>query len=177
MEKEFQVFRKIPRYEGEMVITEKIDGTNGLVAIFEDGEVKAGSRNRWIVPGDDNFGFAKWVHEHEDELRTGLGVGYHYGEWWGGSIQRGYGVKDKRFSLFNVDRWKDDPSLPACCSVVPTLLHGQVSEDATFTILKDLDINGSYAAPGYDKPEGIIVYHKKSRYMWKVYLNEYGKQA
>jgi hypothetical protein len=173
MEKEFRAFQKIPRYEGEMVITEKIDGTNGLVAIFEDGEVKAGSRNRWIKVGDDNFGFAKWVQEHEDELREGLGVGYHYGEWWGGSVQRGYGVKDKRFSLFNVARWgADQPNRIACCHGVPLLYEGQVSEAAIFSVLQDLEQHGSYAAPGFEKPEGIIVYHKKSRYTWKVYLNE-----
>lgn len=173
MEKEFRAFGKIPRYEGEMFITEKIDGTNGLVAVFDDGEVRAGSRNRWIYPGDDNFGFAKWVKEHEDELRSGLGVGYHYGEWWGGSIQRGYGVKEKRFSLFNVQRWGNPHSgRPACCDVVPLLLHGLVSETIMIKMIQTLKEHGSFAAPGYDRPEGLIVYHKKSGYMWKVYLNE-----
>ena len=44
-----------------MIVTEKIDGTNGVVLVQEDGTVVAGSRSRWIVPLADNFGFAAWV--------------------------------------------------------------------------------------------------------------------
>jgi hypothetical protein len=53
-----------------MVITEKLDGTNAQIFIADDGEVIAGSRNRWITPLNDNFGFARWVFENEDALRA-----------------------------------------------------------------------------------------------------------
>ena len=104
---EFRKFNKIARLSREIVVTEKIDGTNGLIAIGEDGEFQVGSRNQWITPEKDNAGFARWAYDHKGELMT-LGVGFHYGEWWGQGIQRGYGLKEKRFSLFNTSRWSDD---------------------------------------------------------------------
>ena len=79
---EFKGFPKMARLSREIIVTEKIDGTNAQVFITDDGDVMAGSRTRWIYPGDDNFGFAAWVQEHRDELLT-LGPGQHFGEWWG----------------------------------------------------------------------------------------------
>src|SRR5580692_3598930 len=116
----FEPFPSIKRLAKGCVVSEKLDGSNGQVRILEDGTVLAGSRNRFITPEDDNYGFARWVKDHEDELRTGLGIGIHYGEWWGSGIQRRYGLKEKRFSLFNSGRWTDDVR-PACCHVVPVL--------------------------------------------------------
>ena len=102
----FEGFGKIARAQKAMgcVITEKIDGSNAQI-IIEDGKIVAvGSRKRWIAPGKstDNFGFAGWV-----ERLLGLGEGIHYGEWYGSGIQSGYGLVDgeKRFALFNTDRW------------------------------------------------------------------------
>src|SRR5512133_2019075 len=107
MTTEFQSFGKISRLSRDMVITEKIDGTNGCIYIGEDGEFLVGSRTRWITPECDNHGFARWAYDHKDELVLGLGPGRHYGEWWGSGIQRGYDLPkgEKRFSLFNVHRW------------------------------------------------------------------------
>lgn len=79
---DFEEFPKIPRLRRGVTITEKIDGTNGQIFIDEEGNIKAGSRSRWITPEDDNYGFARWVAEHADELRE-LGHGRHFGEWWG----------------------------------------------------------------------------------------------
>ena len=65
MNTEFTPFPSIPRLFREIVITEKIDGTNACVHIAEDGvTVTAGSRNRWLTLEDDNYGFARWVAEH-----------------------------------------------------------------------------------------------------------------
>jgi hypothetical protein len=129
---EFVGFSKIPRLSRECFVTEKIDGTNASVLIApilnygpDDEppstvglctwseksqcmyELLAGSRTRWIQPENDNHGFAKWAYANAAELVEGLGEGRHFGEWWGGSIQRGYGLKEKRFSLFNTGRWRD----------------------------------------------------------------------
>ena len=100
MDKDFVAFPKIARLNREIVITEKIDGTNASIYVSEkDGAVYAGSRTRWITPEDDNFGFARWVRDHADELRTGLGFGVHFGEWWGAGIQRRYGLTPHAYHL------------------------------------------------------------------------------
>ena len=155
---EFREFGKIARLTRTMVVTEKIDGTNGLIAIGEDGEFQVGSRNQWITPEKDNAGFARWAYAHKDEL-MGLGVGFHYGEWWGQGIQRNYGLKEKRFSLFNVSRWADDDVRPACCHVVPTLYTGMFDTTVIAETLESLKQGGSVAAPGFMNPEGVVIYH------------------
>lgn len=177
MSEEFVEFPKMARLMREIIITEKLDGTNAQVWISDDlSEVRAGSRTRWITPTDDNFGFAAWVEAHREELLT-LGPGRHYGEWWGCGIQRNYGLKEKRFSLFNVQRWvlhgaepkpiqTTDPRvvkmqqvLPPCCGLVPVLYRGQFSQWSIDDALYTLRIYGSAAVKGFPKPEGIVVYH------------------
>jgi hypothetical protein len=155
---EFRKFDKIARLSREIVVTEKIDGTNGLIAIGEDGEFQVGSRNQWITPEKDNAGFARWAYAHKDELMQ-LGVGFHYGEWWGQGIQRGYGLKEKRFSLFNTSRWSDDTVRPACCHVVPVLYTGIFDTEMIQIWLDWLGRCGSVAAPGFMNPEGVVIYH------------------
>lgn len=153
---DFVEFPKIARLSREIVITEKIDGTNAQVFVSEDGKVRAGSRNRWITPDEDNFGFAAWVRDHAAELRQ-LGPGRHFGEWWGSGIQRRYGLSEKRFSLFNTSRWALER--PSCCDVVPILYLGQFSTQAVDDAINDLRQNGSRASHGFMKPEGVIVFH------------------
>lgn len=73
----FVEFPKIHRINRNIVITEKIDGTNAQVYVDDTmTHAYAGSRSRWITPADDNFGFARWVQEHHDELLK-LGPGSH----------------------------------------------------------------------------------------------------
>jgi hypothetical protein len=173
---EFKSFNKIARLSREMIITEKIDGTNGIIAIDESGEFQVGSRSRWITPEDDHFGFARWAHENKEELLK-LGPGFHYGEWWGHGIQRGYNLREKRFSLFNVSRWGDDTTRPACCGVVPTLYTGTFDTDTIMEALLDLKDNGSKASPGFMKPEGVIIFHTANGYLFKktIEKDEYHK--
>lgn len=128
----FTEFPKIPRLRREVVVTEKIDGTNASIWIedhqamqysdlddpgmpwlqrdYNGYAVAVGSRTRWITPTNDNHGFARWVSEHLKELVPALGPGHHFGEWWGSGIQRGYGLLkgEKRFSLFNTHRWHSE---------------------------------------------------------------------
>ena len=163
---EFRKFNKIARLSREIVVTDKIDGTNGLIAIGEDGEFQVGSRNQWITPEKDNAGFARWAYAHKDELMQ-LGAGFHYGEWWGHGIQRGYGLKEKRFSLFNTSRWSDDTVRPACCHVVPVLYTGMFDTDAIEDILECLKVRGSVAAPGFMQPEGVVIYHTAGNVYFK----------
>lgn len=132
----------------------------------------AGSRTRWVTPGKqtDNHGWAAWVQENAAEL-VDLGPGRHFGEWWGKGINRGYGLEDKRFSLFNVSKWADPLVRPACCEVVPVLVEAQ--DDMLWAATRASRIlrrHGSYAAPGYDKPEGLVVFHVASSHLYKVTL-------
>lgn len=60
-ELEFKEFPKMPRLSREIIITEKIDGTNVQLLITENGDILTGSRTKWITLQDDNAGFAKWV--------------------------------------------------------------------------------------------------------------------
>ena len=178
---DFVEFPSIARLSREMIVTEKIDGTNAQVFVGEDGAVRAGSRNRWIVPEADNFGFAGWVRDHADELRDGLGVGRHFGEWWGSGIQRGYGLPkgEKRFSLFNVSRWADDRDTvkypnprPACCHVVPVLRAGVFDTAVIESALTLLGTAGSVASPGFMQPEGIVVFHLAGNVGFKKTLDK-----
>lgn len=190
---EFKPMPKIPRLSREIVITEKLDGTNASIWISELDEktrytedvigafngyiIRAGSRQRWITPEDDNYGFAKWVKANALDL-VNLGPGHHFGEWWGNGIQRGYGLKEKRFSLFNVKRWINQHNLngpktgatelaPKCCHVVPVLYQGFFSTVVAEGVIADLIMNGSEAAPGFMDPEGIIVYHDAAQQLFK----------
>lgn len=171
---DFKTFTKIPRLSRECIITEKIDGTNGVIGIDENGALWAGSRNRWLIGPDyingDNMGFGVWAYAHKDELMK-LGPGLHYGEWWGLGIQRGYGLKEKRFSLFNVSRWGDPEIRPACCGVVPILYQGAFDTREIEDVLYQLSKEGSHAAPGFMNPEGVVIYHVAGGFMFKKTLD------
>lgn len=169
---EFKEFPKIARLNREVIVTEKIDGTNAAVVISDDGlTIAAQSRSKLITPTDDNFGFAKWVQENTAELLK-LGPGHHFGEWWGAGIQRRYGLAEKRFSLFNTYRWTDDTTRPACCHVVPVVTRGIGVDERVQAGLQWLRAHGSMAAPGFDKPEGVVAFHTASNEMFKVTLEK-----
>lgn len=200
---DFVPFPKIARFSREVIVTEKIDGTNAQVHIADDGTITAGSRSRWITPEDDNHGFARWVAEHADDLRK-LGPGSHFGEWWGAGVQRRYDLKEKRFSLFNVGRWGDEREAkcpkcflsrfetwapaacercgterppepvrrPACCHVVPTLWRGTMDVCDAGRLVRQLGEQGSVAAPGFMKPEGIVIFHVASGQLFKKTLDK-----
>lgn len=167
----FQPWPKIARLNRTVIVTEKIDGTNACVVV-EGYRAYAQSRKRIITPTDDNYGFAAWVAEHEDEL-LGLGDGYHFGEWYGAGIQRGYGLDHQRFALFNAQRWGGlaQELRPLCCGVVPVIAHLDGFDSFKIKlVLEGLRTNGSYAAPGFMRPEGIVVWHTAARASFKALL-------
>jgi hypothetical protein len=175
---QFPVFKpwpKLPRLFRDVIITEKIDGTNAAVIIGEDGGWAAQSRNRLISPSADNAGFAGWVWDNGPALAEILGPGYHYGEWWGQKIGRNYGLGHRRFSLFNTTRWQGAEhhgsfdQVPEL-GVVPVLYQGPFSTDVVTWMLEDLRDLGSVAAPGFENPEGVVVFHTAANSMFKVTL-------
>ena len=169
---EFMDFPKMARLSREVIVTEKVDGTNAQVGIVElDGydaagaiyqsgglALYAGSRTRWLSTKDDNYGFAKWAEANAEELLK-LGPGRHFGEWWGSGIQRRYDQQEKQFALFNVSRWQDDAVRPTCCGTVPVIARGIFTDIDVDQIMADLSKGGSLIAPGFMNPEGIVVYH------------------
>jgi hypothetical protein len=168
---EFKAWPKISRLEAEtMTITEKIDGTNACVVITDDGEIYAQSRTRIITPESDNFGFAAWVQENAERLDTDLGVGRHYGEWFGAGIQRRYGLDHKKFALFNAHRFAEaephfvTPNL----TVVPILYTGPVELDLVRDVAFDLYEGGSKMVPGFANPEGVVVHFRNGGATYKI---------
>jgi hypothetical protein len=202
---EFTAWPKTPRLFRTIVVTEKLDGTNAAIhitpllagtpaewdsfppdsySVVVDGTryvVTAQSRSRVITPGKskDNFGFAGWVYENAEGLIRALGTGLHFGEWWGSGIQRGYGLTDRRFSLFNTDRHRDvNVRLGnAIVEPAPVLYQGMFSQPEIENALIALASRGSVAAPGFMNPEGICVWHSQTRQVFKVTLdnNDAGK--
>jgi hypothetical protein len=159
----------------------KVIYSNDEFALF------AGSRTRWLTTEDDNYGFAKWCLKNAEDLMQ-LGVGRHFGEYWGQGCQRNYGLKEKRLSLFNVSRWclhgtapallkTDDPRiekyqdvLPACVGLVPILYQGVFDMDEIWNCLHRLQYDGSVAAPGFMDAEGIVIWHSAANKGFKKTL-------
>lgn len=172
---EFKEFPKITRfYEQDVCITEKIDGTNGLVWISDDlSIVRAGSRTRWISTTDDNYGFAKWVDQNAEDLKK-LGAGYHYGEWWGQGIQRKYGMAKKVFSLFHVGRWSDPAMRPACCDVVPVIYNGLVTPEVIKSFTQPIQFSEAARMYGveFTDVEGYMMYFTKAGGYFKAPLEK-----
>jgi len=201
MEQEFKKFPKIPRLRRDIIVTEKIDGTNAQINIIpvehivqEFGDlhevyesegfnfiwsestfgrcgVLVGSRNRWITPEVDNYGFARWVSENIKRIIETLGLGRHHGEWWGQGIQRRYNMDKKVFSLFNTKRFNGkDEQFQDDIRVTPILYEGPWSDEEIDGCLLMLEKYGSTASLGFNKPEGIVVYHTAANSLYKVTL-------
>jgi len=180
MDVEFKAWPKIERIKGAPIvtITEKIDGTNSCVIIQDGKLVGVQSRTRMIKPGDDNFGFAFWVYDNEEELSRILGDGYHYGEWYGEGIQKNpHKITGRRFALFNVGRQYpegfDTTELPV--KTVPHLYTGPWYE----TVVENHMNAVRFVAEdeGYE-PEGIIVYwHQTRSYSKATFRSPEGKWA
>lgn len=187
---EFVKWEKIHRFHRDWEITEKVDGTNGILLWHDEyhpefclgvdsmlnvasGEetnlyLYAGSRTRWLTLTADNHGFAKWAAEWAPFLAA-LGKGRHFGEWYGSGIQRGYGMSEKRFALFDVNKYG---ALPPGVDIVPLLgrPHGSEINSAIVDYLAYLREEGSHASRGFDRPEGIVVRHTQSGDRFKVLL-------
>lgn len=128
---EFVKWDSTARLFRDVIVTEKLDGTNACVIferldmidapdiegwmpnralrVFDDAgihyAVYAQSRNRLITPSSDNAGFAKWVEQNYQQIFYVLGEGRHYGEWWGQGVGRKYDMTEKVFSVFNTAGW------------------------------------------------------------------------
>lgn len=211
---DFEAFDKIPRLSREVIVTEKVDGTNGVIgierltdtpspnradAVFQGPItsdvyvifdhhlylVQPGSRSRWLSEREDNFGFWKFVWENAMELVIKLGEGRHYGEWYGSGVNGNkYNLPpgEKRFMLFNTERWSGEASRPPCCEVSTVLFRGQFDElmgpaytgcDCCYDnsvldgILQGLALYGSRHVIGSAYSEGAIIFHHAGNLLFK----------
>jgi len=195
---DFKGFGKIPRLRHDVVVTEKIDGTNAQIYIVKDSDedllndwkpqfeekriigkdglsLFVGSRKRWITPEEDNYGFARWVSEHAEELITFLGQGRHFGEWYGLGIGRNYGLDSKKLALFNTGRWGEGKQpLPDYLQAVPELYRGPIMGGELDDIMSELKQMGSILVPGFMNPEGVITYQRTADQYFKTTF-EYDK--
>ncbi len=154
-------FPKIPRIENvTFEVTEKLDGTNGVVQVTDSLEVLVGSRNRWLDKHNDNHGFFNWVMEREDIFK-GFGQGIYRGEFIGKGIQRTYGLLDKHFYLFDLSleektSWAPDGSN---IHIVPYL--GWIS---LFEIEDIINYTGEHLTSEINriyKSEGVMLYSRE----------------
>lgn len=200
----FQDYGKIPRWANEHVwVSEKIDGSNSAVVIERQEEqretdavvryvyvddvayvVRAQSRKRFLLPGKqtDNFGFAQYVFDNAEALVKTLGVGRHYGEYWGSGIQRGYGMVngERWFSLFPTSRvsrsfqnYHDILTVPQL-NIVPELYSGPWSGNVIEDCLDVLRDHGTFASNGAGQAEGVVVTFKLSGARYKAFVNDDG---
>ena len=225
---DFTYYPKTPRLSSGYIITEKLDGSHAAVVIeeypwtsaqpltgpelvaqvdtFPTGRFNlyAQSRNRFVTPQSDNFGFAAWVRERAEELVEIPGPGRHFGEWWGHGIQRGYGLPrgERHFSLFNVTRHNPlgsmadleayfaappagreplFPDLPEL-STVPVISAAdndrslRAMSHMVDRALARLSLAGSLAAE-FARPEGIVLFHSRSNQVFKAFCDDAEKAA
>lgn len=187
---EFKAFPDIKKLSSaQFSITQKIHGTNAHVLIIplpdnvEETEdwmrngnynsievngkhfaIFAGSRTRYIVPGDDNYGFAAFVYANKQEFIEKLGPGRHDGEWAGLGINSGEGLATKTFVLFDFWKYPPERPLPPQCTVVPVLYAGKFDLAEVDKAMEDLKTNGSKLCPGFMRPEGVVVQINGVRY-------------
>lgn len=163
---EFKKYPKTPRFNNlKYLVTEKLDGTNACIMI-QEGTVEAASRNRKITAEDDNYGFAAWVEENHQELLE-LGNGYHYGEWVGKGINRGYELDERRFYIFG--NYKKE-KLPTCVYNVPNL--GSCDISGVEFMKQRLIEYGSFINKDFKNVEGLILQDKFSGFRYKVIINK-----
>lgn len=175
---EFQAWPKTMRQYREIVVSEKLDGSNAAIQFSDDGDIAAQSRKRLIKPGDDNFAFAHWAYGNKEKLFDLLGPGIHFGEWYGRSIQRTYGLDHKRFALFNIAKWGEEFAEPVkfddgtLLTVPPVLYRGVYSDEEIRDALKRLHDFGSVAVPDFMNPEGLVIFHTQTRLCTKYTLDD-----
>ena len=96
---------------------------------------------------------------------------------FGQGVQRGYGLTEKRFALFNVSRFKDARDngwaenlypyekarqVPDCVTTVPLLarVDGANLTDSVNLVIEVLESHGSVMVPGFAQPEGVVIFHE-----------------
>lgn len=165
---QFEAWPKIPRHKGvQVVITEKIDGTNACLVVENNKIIGCQSRNRIIDRHSDNAGFANWAFDNEERIVNLLGEGRHFGEWAGPNIQQNkLNLDRKHFFLFNSYLWYEKLNVHEDhgeIKSVPLLYNGDYQDGLIEDIMNRLKYNDFPHQTGYMKPEGIIIFYPQMK--------------
>lgn len=178
---------------GKLYIFPKLDGTNAQVWLDDEGNIKAGSRNRELTLEKDNAGFYKFVLENENIKRYLEKHPTHrlYGEFLVPHSLKAYREDAwRRFYIFDVCLDKEDGSV----EYIPYDIYKPLVEEfgldyippiVTMTngsyeyFIRTLDNNTFMIQDGKGVGEGIVIknydyYNKYKRQIWaKIVTNEF----
>lgn len=170
---EFKAFKKIPRITNTVCdITEKLDGTNGVIAIQDHKLVAVGSRSRWLSTKQDNqactdyLGFYSWCLEPaRKSWLERLDDGLYYGEYVGAKIGRTYGLDHRRLYLFRYDlkEFIENPGLGVYTIPYLGAVTLDTLESAIRALQTELSLKGSNVN-GFDRVEGLVINLHDHRY-------------
>lgn len=178
---------------GKLYIFPKLDGTNAQVWLDDEGNIKAGSRNRELTLEKDNAGFYKFVLENENIKKYLEKHPTHrlYGEFLVPHSLKTYREDAwRRFYIFDVCLDKEDGSV----EYIPYDIYKPLVEEfgldyippiVTMTngsyeyFIRTLDNNTFMIQDGKGVGEGIVIknydyYNKYERQIWaKIVTNEF----
>jgi hypothetical protein len=202
---EFKRYQHVERYGtdevdgieiGKCYIFPKLDGTNGSVWLDDNGNIKAGSRNRELTLEQDNRGFYAYILSNENIKRYLEKHPTHrlYGEWLIPHSLRTYREDAwRRFYIFDVCLDKEDGDV----EYIPYDIYKPMLEEFNLDYISALAIikNPSYEQlinilkqniflieDGKGIGEGIVIknydfYNKWKRQTWaKIVSSEFKEQ-
>lgn len=178
---------------GECLVFPKVDGTNGSVYLDDEGNIKAGSRNRELTLEKDNQGFYAWVLQNENLKQYLQKHPTHrlYGEYLIPHTLKTY--RDdawRRFYIFDVCLDKEDGSV----EYIPYDIYKPMLEEFNLdyipplakikngnyeTFIKLLEKNNFLIQDGKGIGEGVVIknydfYNKFKRQIWaKIITSEF----
>lgn len=199
---DFKKYQHVKRYGdtevedieiGECLIFHKIDGTNGSVWLDNNGEIKAGSRNRQLSLDKDNQGFYAYVLENDNIKGYLRKHPKHrlYGEWLVPHSLRTYRDNAwRKFYVFDVCLDKEDGGI----EYIPYDIYKPLLEEFNLDYIPPIARikNGTYeqfikcldganflVKDGEGRGEGIVIknydfYNKFGRQVWaKIVTSEF----
>lgn len=198
---EFKKYQHLERYGndgvdgvavGDCYIFPKIDGTNASVWLDEEGNIKAGSRNRELTLEKDNAGFYLYVLKNKKfkDYLTKHPNHRLYGEFLVPHSLKTYREDAwRKFYVFDVTIDKDDgveyipydlykPMLEQYeLDYIPPI--AKIRNPSYEALIKSLDKNEFLIEDGQGRGEGIVVknydfYNKYNRQVWaKIVTTEF----
>lgn len=178
--KSYQHIEKLGREEcdgvlnGTVTIQPKIDGTNSVVFLGEDGKVHAGSRKRELTEEQDNAGFLKTIEKDVNIRNYLLKHPTHllYGEWLVPHSIKTYDDDAwRKFYIFDV---VDGENYLSYDEYVPLLEEFNLTyipeigrlENPTIEEVASYIDKTHYLMPEGQKPEGVIAKNYNYKNKW-----------